>query len=136
MDIQARETGNGNVQSRKSRYVLGSKQGGFPVGASWQPPYQREDFRSLHFNSDSYSSLSANTSLPHRRSQTDRLQPQSPPANVSQAFDMAHSAKALDEQSKYAEAVRAYERACALFHEAIDGSPSYTERLEWSVAVS
>lgn len=68
--------------------------------------------------------------------QSDRLQRQSPSASMSQALSMARHAETLDQQSNCKEAVRAYERACAVFQQVIIRSCSFEERMKCNDAVS
>lgn len=61
---------------------------------------------------------------------------QSPSADMSQALEMARHAEAMERMSNRAEAMRAYEQACALFQEVIIKSYSLEERMECDDAVS
>lgn len=56
--------------------------------------------------------------------------------DISQATHMARYARTLDQQSNREEAIHAYERACALFQDAIITSSSFEERMECNTAVS
>ena len=55
---------------------------------------------------------------------------------MSQALGMGRYGESLEQQSNYADALRVYERACALLQEVIIRSPSFEERMECDLAVS